>query len=155
MPKPAALLMERYLRLYCLYKSIRIINGTMYNLMYLKSTLYYHTIAHSMAVISNQSYAQHKHKTRIQGFLTLQDVTDRLSRNVGKKLPLLAVYYPEEHGSKKKCSLHEHVHTFMIRYCWILPIMRGISDKNCRENQNTHFNFNFFFFFAKSMPFMR
>jgi len=32
--------------------------------------------------------------------------------------------------------------------------MRNISDKHCRENQNTHFTFNNFFF-PKIVPFMR
>jgi hypothetical protein len=31
--------------------------------------------------------------------------------------------------------------------------MRNVSDKRCRENQNTHFVFNNFF--SKNVPFMR
>jgi len=33
--------------------------------------------------------------------------------------------------------------------------MRNVSDKRCRENQNTHFVFSNFFFFPKILPFMR
>jgi hypothetical protein len=35
-------------------------------------------------------------------------------------------------------TLHEDLCTFMIISCWIVLRMRNISDKNCRENQNTH-----------------
>jgi hypothetical protein len=34
----------------------------------------------------------------------------------------------------------------MIISRWIILTMRNVSDKNCRENQNTHFLFNNFFF---------
>jgi hypothetical protein len=43
------------------------------------------------------------------------------------------------------CSLHEDLCTFLIISHWILHTMRNISDKCCRENQNTHFMFNKFF----------
>jgi len=33
--------------------------------------------------------------------------------------------------------------------------MRNVSDKSCRENQNTHFVFSVTFFFFKIVPFMR
>jgi hypothetical protein len=32
--------------------------------------------------------------------------------------------------------------------------MRNVSDKSCRENQNTHCVFSTFFFFSKIVPFM-
>jgi len=37
-------------------------------------------------------------------------------------------------------------HTFLITSRWILLRMRNVSDKNYRENQNTHFVFSNFFF---------
>ena len=37
----------------------------------------------------------------------------------------------------------------MIIFCSVLLIRRTVSDKHCRENENTHFS-NFFFFFQKS-----
>jgi hypothetical protein len=39
-------------------------------------------------------------------------------------------------------TLHEDLCTFMTIYRWILLRMRNVSDKSCRENQNTHFMFN-------------
>jgi hypothetical protein len=39
-------------------------------------------------------------------------------------------------------------------YDRIFLTMRTVSDKSCRENQNTHFMFNFFFF-SKIVQFMR
>jgi hypothetical protein len=41
-------------------------------------------------------------------------------------------------------TLHEDPRTFIIISRWIFPRMRNISDKSCRENQNTHFMFNHF-----------
>ena len=41
---------------------------------------------------------------------------------------------------------HEDLSIFMTMSCWILLRMRNISDKSCRENQNTHFMYNNFFF---------
>jgi hypothetical protein len=35
--------------------------------------------------------------------------------------------------------LYEDVSIFVTTYRWILYIIRNISDKSCRENQNTHF----------------
>jgi hypothetical protein len=45
-----------------------------------------------------------------------------------------------------KGTLHEERCTFCVIYCSFLFIMRNISDKSCRENQNTHFVFGNFFF---------
>ena len=42
-------------------------------------------------------------------------------------------------------TLHEDVFTFMIIYRPILLRMRNVSNKSCRENQNTHFMSNNFF----------
>jgi hypothetical protein len=42
-------------------------------------------------------------------------------------------------------SLHEDLCKFLIISHWILHTMRNISDKCCRENQNTRFMFNKFF----------
>jgi hypothetical protein len=39
----------------------------------------------------------------------------------------------------------ENLCTLIIASRWILLRMRNISDKSCRENQNTHFMFNNFF----------
>ena len=36
--------------------------------------------------------------------------------------------------------------TFLIISRSVIPIMKNVSDKICRENQNTHFMFNNFFF---------
>jgi hypothetical protein len=45
------------------------------------------------------------------------------------------------------------IYTFIISHS-ILLIMRNVSNKYCRENQNTHFMFNNFFS-PKIVPFMR
>jgi hypothetical protein len=42
-------------------------------------------------------------------------------------------------------NLHEDVCKFVIISCWSIRKMRNVSDKSCRENQNTHFVFNNFF----------
>jgi hypothetical protein len=42
-------------------------------------------------------------------------------------------------------TLHKDLCKFMIISRWITLRIRNISDKNCRENQNTHFMFNNFF----------
>jgi len=42
--------------------------------------------------------------------------------------------------------LLEEQYTFMIISRTVLLRMRNVSDKKCRENQNTHFVFNKFFF---------
>ena len=46
---------------------------------------------------------------------------------------------------KNNGYLHEDQATFIIISCSVLR-MRNISDKSCRENQNTHFMFDTFFF---------
>jgi hypothetical protein len=43
-------------------------------------------------------------------------------------------------------TLHEDLCTFMIMYLSVLLRIRSLSDRICRENQNTHFMFNDFFF---------
>ena len=42
-------------------------------------------------------------------------------------------------------ALHVDKYTFFIISCSVLCRMRNVSDKNCRENQNTHFVFSIFF----------
>ena len=50
-------------------------------------------------------------------------------------------------------TLHEDRYTFLI-ISGLVPIrIKNVSDKSCRENQNTRFTFNFFF--SKIIPFMR
>ena len=51
-------------------------------------------------------------------------------------------------------TLHEDRYTFYIISHPFLLRMRNISDKSCRENQNTHFVFSNFFL-LKILPFMR
>jgi len=36
-------------------------------------------------------------------------------------------------------TLHEDQHTFLILSRSVLPRMRNVSDKSCRENKKTHF----------------
>jgi len=43
-------------------------------------------------------------------------------------------------------TLHEDRYTVLILSCSVLLIMRSISYKHCRENQNPHFLFNYAFF---------
>jgi hypothetical protein len=43
-------------------------------------------------------------------------------------------------------TLHEDQYSFVITYLSVLIRMRHISDRSCRENQNTHCTFNNFFF---------
>jgi hypothetical protein len=50
-------------------------------------------------------------------------------------------------------QVHEDLCTFMIISRRILLTVRNVSDKSCRENQNTHFMFNNVF--PKIVPFMR
>jgi hypothetical protein len=50
-------------------------------------------------------------------------------------------------------TLHKDLCTFMIISRWFLLRIRNVSDKSCRENQNTNFMFNNFF--PKIVPFMR
>jgi hypothetical protein len=42
-------------------------------------------------------------------------------------------------------TLHKDLCTFMIISRWILFRKRNVSNKSCRQNQNTHFMFNIFF----------
>ena len=48
-------------------------------------------------------------------------------------------------------TLHEYRYTFLIISRSFLPRMRNVSDKSCRENQNT--NFVFSNSFSKIVPF--
>jgi hypothetical protein len=48
-------------------------------------------------------------------------------------------------SDKNNGTLHEDLCTFMTISRWILLRMRNVSDKICRENQNTHLRFNNFF----------
>jgi hypothetical protein len=48
--------------------------------------------------------------------------------------------------NKNNGSLHEDDFTFMTISHSFLLRMRNVSNKNCRENQNTHFMFSNFFF---------
>jgi len=50
-------------------------------------------------------------------------------------------------------TLHEDLRTKMIIFRSSLLRMRNVSDKSCREHQNTHFMFNDFF--LEVVPFMR
>ena len=50
-------------------------------------------------------------------------------------------------------TLLEDLCVFMIISRWILLGMRNVSDKSCRENQNTHFMFSNSFF-SKILPFV-
>jgi len=43
-------------------------------------------------------------------------------------------------------TLNEDLRTFMISRS-VLRRIRNVSDRNCTENQNTHFVFSNFFFF--------
>ena len=45
---------------------------------------------------------------------------------------------------KNNGTLHKDLCTFMIISHWILRRMRNVSDRSCRENQNTHFMINNF-----------
>ena len=47
------------------------------------------------------------------------------------------------------------IHIFFIISRSFLRRMRSVSDKLCRENQNTYFVFGNFFFFQKIVPFVR
>jgi len=50
-------------------------------------------------------------------------------------------------------TLLEDLRTFMIISPWTLFGIRNVSNKICRENQNTYFMFNNFF--SKTVPFLR
>jgi len=64
----------------------------------------------------------------------------------------------EIHGSlkpeKKNVTLHEHVCTFVTISCCVLLRRKDVSDKICRENQNTHFCSITLFFVSKIVLFM-
>jgi hypothetical protein len=55
--------------------------------------------------------------------------------------------------SRKTCTLHEDVCTFMTVSRSVLLRMKTASDKSCRENQNKHFMINNVF--TKNVAFMR
>jgi len=42
-------------------------------------------------------------------------------------------------------TLHEDICTFVTISHWILISIRNVSDRSCRENQNTHFMYSNFF----------
>jgi hypothetical protein len=48
--------------------------------------------------------------------------------------------------SDKNRTVHEVLCIFMVISSWTLLIMRNVTYKSCRENQNTRFVFNYFFF---------
>jgi len=50
-------------------------------------------------------------------------------------------------------TLHKDICTFLSISHWILLRIRNVSDKSCRQNQNTHFMCSNFF--LKIMPRMR
>jgi hypothetical protein len=50
-------------------------------------------------------------------------------------------------SDKNNGTSHEDQYTFLIISRSFLFRMRNVSDKSCRENQNTHFVFKKFFFF--------
>ena len=49
-------------------------------------------------------------------------------------------------------TLHEDQHTFTMVSCCICLRTKNVSDRSCRENQNTHFMCAIKFFFLKSWP---
>jgi len=62
----------------------------------------------------------------------------RFFENLSRKLMSL-------NSDKNRGILHDNHYTFLIIYCSVLHKMRNVTDKSCRENQNTHFMINFFF----------
>jgi hypothetical protein len=56
-------------------------------------------------------------------------------------------------SDQNNVTLREDQYTFFIISHSVLLRMRNVSDKSCRENQNTHFVFNKCFFLI--VPFMR
>jgi len=79
----------------------------------------------------------------------------------------LGVHWTDFHGisyfskicqkySRTTGTLQGHICTLMMKSRWILHKVRHVSDKCCRDNQNTHFICNvFFFFFSKILPFRK
>ena len=55
-----------------------------------------------------------------------------------------------DNRKRKKGTLHEDRYTFFTISCSFLLRMRYVSDKSCRENQNTHFVFSNLFFFSEN-----
>jgi len=66
---------------------------------------------------------------------------------------LLRNFKFHENRKRVKGTLHEDRYTFLIISRSLLLRMRNVSDKSCRENQNT--NFVFSNGFSKIAPFMR
>jgi len=56
------------------------------------------------------------------------------------------------HMTRKTGSSHEELFTFAMVSCWIFLRTKNVSNKSCRENQNTHFVCAMRFFFPKSCP---
>jgi len=48
-------------------------------------------------------------------------------------------------------TLHEDQYTFLIISHSVLLGMKNLSDKSCRENQNTHFMVSPFFFLSHAV----
>jgi len=55
--------------------------------------------------------------------------------------------------TRTKITVHEDHYTFLTISRSLIRRMRNVSDKNCREDQNSHFVFNIFF--VKIVPFVR
>jgi len=53
--------------------------------------------------------------------------------------------------TRKAGSLHEDQYTFMVISRLVFLRMRNISDKICRENENTYFTFDNSFFLKSSV----
>ena len=59
-----------------------------------------------------------------------------------------------QNRTRIKGTLHDARYTFLITSRSIPPRMRNVSDKSCRENQNTHFVFSkTFIFFSGNCAF--
>jgi len=68
----------------------------------------------------------------------------RIFRNSVEKIPV-----PYQSDTENRHTSHEDQCTFLTISHSALLRMRNVSDKSCRENQNTHFMFsNFFFYFS-------
>ena len=53
----------------------------------------------------------------------------------------------EDQQNNRYRTVHEDQYTFLTRSRSVLPTMRNLSRKYCRENYNTHFMFKSFLFF--------
>jgi len=81
-----------------------------------------------------------------------EDGTDRGFRNVCASNPHAGESPKRKNTTfrtRRKCeimknngTLNENLRTFMVICGWIVIRMRDVSDKSCRENQNTRFVFN-------------